>query len=320
MTNQNQPPRSRAMQTAPAQGLSADLAAWGDFDPAAAADQVQGLKEHRFSGGRMLEKLVEGVTTLRILPPRPDSGMKTPFRVCYEHFIDVPGVGKVSFYCPRLESGGQERCPACEESAKLMASRAKFDQERGKKIKANAKFLANVLVRGKENDGPKVWKGGSNQMETMLGWLLKMRVNFVHPTRGQDVLVDRTGTELETRYALSLNHEGPSPICEDQAQAMQWLEGTHDLDGVVELLTYQEILDKLAGVKPRDARPGTTRPALGGGAPAQGGAGYGQRGFGGGAPATARPAARGPAQPPPVDAEFEDEFGSDPGGDDDTPF
>ena len=191
---------------------SDEFAAYDNFTVEDAKKDREAIDDNANANSRLLGKLAEGLTTLRVLPGRPG---KPPFRIAFKHFFQVGGEN-VSFYCPRMEA--KQKCRACTEAAQLMASSSDLDQKMGKKMRVSQKFLANVLVRGKEDVlGVKVWEGSSKQHEKLLDFRDRLGVNYTHPLQGQDVSVIRSGTGMETEYSISLDHNGKSPIARSKS-------------------------------------------------------------------------------------------------------
>lgn len=272
-----------------------DLASFGDFSAEDARDESAALKDFALSSGKMLGKFPEGATNVRVLPKRPDSKQTTCFLTVFKHVFNV-GRATVSFYCPRMMSGGKQPCPACKEATRLLGQRSQNDQEAGKEMRVAQRFLANSVVRGKEDVlGVKVWEGSGRQQEEMLRFQSEMGVNFSNPVHGQDVVVMRTGQGFQTKYQLYLDPNGKSRLAKTPDAMRALLEQMHDLPSLVSILSPAEIQAKMQG---RDAAPGAGRgggTAWGGPAASQGSGGG--RSFG----------SRAAAPPPPAQNDEDDE-------------
>lgn len=214
------------------------ISMFGDFDTAAAEDHAAQAEKDR-GAGKFL-KLPEGKSVIRFMPPA--KGERVPFKTVWEHNIDLPG-GKVSFACPR--NNHKLACPACQQEASLMAQGL---DARAKGFKAKKRHYANVIVRGEEDLGPRIFGFGYTIEEDLISYRRDMDVNFSHPITGTDILVIRKGTTAtNTEYKTTLDPKGPRPLAESDAQLQELADAMHDLNTVVRSKTAPEIIELLQG-------------------------------------------------------------------------
>ena len=120
-----------------------------------------------------------------------------------------------------------------------------------RKLSAKQRFFAPVLVRGKEEDGVKLWGFGKRAYETLLGLVL-------NPEYG-DITDPESGTDLVVTYTRPAGASFPetkitprrksSSLHEDTAKAAELMESVPDYEEVFANAKrtskdVQEILDR----------------------------------------------------------------------------
>jgi len=243
-------------------GSRTGVALWGDFDDESAREQAD--RDEKDRGVGKFLKLKEGKTILRVLPPA--RGEKVPFKTVWEHNLKLPG-GNVAFACPR--NNFKLPCPACQQESKL---KQEGMDERAKGFRAKKRYYANVIVRGEEELGPRIWGFGAMIEEDLMSIRNDGGVNFSHPISGVDLIVTRKGTgENDTEYKVIANPKGPTPLASDEVM-QELAESMHDLGSIVRTKTASEIIDAIAGRVSNDRggnRLGSGEQPRGGGAAAQ---------------------------------------------------
>ena len=222
------------------------LVKYGSYDIEEAEQDAKELSEGK---DRVFVKLGVGKTRVRFIPPLPDRKWK---RVTFVHYIDVPGVGRRSFTCPRMEA--KQPCPSCKTAQKLAASDNALDQERAKKLQPKRRCLANVILRSQAEDGPKILAFGP-QIENQLVEMRKdldLGGNFIDPVEGFDILIMRTGTgQNDTEYKVVAADKGKScALHDDVVQMNEWIKNQHNLENRVKLYNVEDIQRILRGEKP----------------------------------------------------------------------
>lgn len=222
-----------------------------EFEEYTAEDaQKDKAEQQAQSGSGRYIKVQPGKNTFRILPARPGEKWK---RVFWKHFIDVPGAGTVSFYCPRMETRGQRKCRACERERKLRASGNPLDEKLADRHKPTRKVVCNAVDRRNEEAGPALLEYGTGIDRDLTEMRDVEDVNFTHPLHGSDILIFKTGQgRSQTRYKVKEGKQGP--LHEDINVARDWIANQPDLRQFVKLESDEEIEAKLNGEDPRDRR------------------------------------------------------------------
>lgn len=230
-----------------AKKTESSLVKYGDYSVEEAEEDAKEMEDAR-SGGTFW-KLKPGKARMRFLPPLPGRKWK---RVQYQHFVDVPGVGRVMFTCPRMEA--KQPCRTCAQEQKFLASSNAADNRRARKLRARRRCMANVLDRSRPEDGPRVLAFGS-MIENQLVDLRKdedMGGNFIHPVEGFDILIIRTGLgPNDTEYKVIPADKGKAcALSDDVKQANEWIGAQHNLDKYVKVYSEADIDKLLRGEKP----------------------------------------------------------------------
>lgn len=219
------------------------LVDFGDFS-LDEADQTKREVEANSGGGRIL-KLKPGRTVMRVVPPRKGEKL---FKIAHVHYLDVPGVGRVSFNCPRLMA--KRKCSVCDTAAKLEATGEDMDFRKAKKLRAKQQVFINVVVRDVEENGPQPFRFG----KMILDQLIEIRQdeddggNFAHPIEGFDLKISRKGEgQNDTEYKVTTTGARPSPLHEDAQTMREWIENQPDLSRFMRVLSDDAIDRKLRG-------------------------------------------------------------------------
>lgn len=110
-----------------------------------------------------------------------------PFKSFFLHYsISKEG----GFLCPKGNFG--EKCAVCEFVSKLWNDGTEESKKMAKDLSKKQRFFTPVLVRGKEEEGPKVW----SYSKTVYEFLLK---EFVDP-ENSDLTDVKTGVDLSLEY------------------------------------------------------------------------------------------------------------------------
>ena len=226
-----------------------EFSEFGGFDHTAAEAQ---LKDAQKASDSFRLKLDPGKYRLRMLPGRNG---ESPMLAFWEHSIKLPGGKYAIFTCPKKEKG--RPCPSCAKAEALAARASEADMKAAKVYMPKKRAMANFIDRAHEDQGPKVWtfgamkaKGKESVYERLLFLLTDEDVggDYVHPVTGYDLLVIRTGLELDTTYSCAVDQRrGACPIHADTQQALGWLKGMKDLKRLTNLLPPDEIEAKMRG-------------------------------------------------------------------------
>jgi hypothetical protein len=207
---------------------------WTDEAVARAKEEAEANKPAK----RALGKLVEGRNVLRIGPARKGFNKGDPFLLTHWHTVDIPGQTNACFFpCRRLALLASARgdCAVCRKSVQMRGSTNARDQELGDKIAPGVQYLFNAVNRARQTPAWQVGKFGLNQYTKVLGLRdpKTVGVDFVHPTRGQDIIIIRTGsTPTGTRYQEMLDPRGCTPLLDASTPTSElaaFLATMHDL-------------------------------------------------------------------------------------------
>jgi hypothetical protein len=218
------------------------LVNYGDFTLDDTNELEREAKEN--SGGNLIYKFPQGRTVLRVVPPKKGEKL---MKVAYVHYLDVPGVGRVSFNCPRLMA--KRGCAVCRKEAELLATGEDIDFKKSRKLKAKRQLFMCAVIRGQEDLGVRVIRFG----KMIEDQLIEIRRdeddggNFAHPVTGFDLKISRSGeTENDTKYKV-VKTGGPKPLSDDATQMATWIEEQPSLDRFLRVLSDEQIERKLNG-------------------------------------------------------------------------
>lgn len=195
------------------------------------------------------------------------SGEKQDFRLIemdgdvHKSFYLHYNLGKqMGFLCPKKEFN--EPCPVCDWGWNLYTEAKDSKDEQLKK--ASQKFMPQqrwysaVLVRGKEDDGVKLWSYAKTIAKDIVNW-------FSNPEYG-DLTDPITGTDLTVWHEKQGGKSYPDVKCEprrkssplaEPEQASKWIKEAQEIDVKENLIhlsfdEIQKVLDTVLG-SPDDA-------------------------------------------------------------------
>ena len=173
-------------------------------------------------------KLKPGKNKLRFLPKLPGHG--SPFQIVWQHFVEGPE-RPVVFPCPwRMD---QSRCPVCDFGNKISRSNNPADRDAARKLWPSMRVFANAVDRSAQEDGPKIVA----MPKTVYEALINIRRDedaggdFTDPKEGFDIIIEREGTGLNTRYRVATARTN------SELENMDWIGMQHDLTRYAELPT-----------------------------------------------------------------------------------
>lgn len=216
------------------------LADFEDFD----LEELAGHAEKMKHAGNKFMKLAEGKTQMRFLPGKPGQKGIFPW---YEHFYVNDKGQKVNHVCP-LKSGGN-RCAVCErETAMKAKAKNRVDQEKAREYEANGRFHANVVDRADPEKGVQILSFGIGIMNDLLAIAKDEAAGgkFWDPTNGFDIIVDRVGKDINTKYKV-LPARNTTPLSKDAELAATWMEQRFDLTILKEVPSYEDSIALLTG-------------------------------------------------------------------------
>lgn len=224
------------------------LQKYGGFDLDEADEAEKDLKAS--GGSNAFLKIEVGKTKLRFIPPLPGKKWR---RVSHVHYVDVPGSGRASFVCPRLES--KRPCRLCTQANKLLATGNEIDERKGKKLLPQRRCYASVLDRNDPESGARVYAFG-RMVEQQLIEIRKDEDeggDFVNPVDGIDITIIRKGTgATDTRYTVRPGKRGS--LLEDAKEMSELIATQPNLEKWCKAPSDEEIDAILKGEDPREAR------------------------------------------------------------------
>lgn len=186
-------------------------------------------------GGMSFWKPDPGRSTVRVLPPM--GKMEFFFKEVGVHHLDS---GR--FYCPAVCTDGQEKCPICEVSHALYEA---GEKELAGTYRVSRSFWMNVIVRGEEGSGPRIFTPGVTIFSTMASYIADPEYGDITDwEKGFDIKIDREGTGLKTEYQVRASRE-PSPLGTEE-QVAEWLENAVDVDTYItgKIKSYDKLIDE----------------------------------------------------------------------------
>ncbi len=183
-----------------------------------------------------------GKYRVRFLPAQPK---KSWIHESWQHFIDVPGTNGRSVLCPMRTA--KKKCPVCAKAEEYSRSDKELDQRKAKGMWPRLQCLANVIVRGKEEEGPRILRFGKKVAEQILDLRDEdVGGNFLHPEKGMDLIIIRTGLGFETRYKVVAANKGQVlPLSSDVNEMNDWITNQYDLSHYAPKLLSAEDITKL---------------------------------------------------------------------------
>ena len=177
-----------------------------------------------------------GRSTVRILPPwkstGPFAGMFY-FKAVLHYGFKRDASDERGMRAYPCVAEGQVACPACQFQRALQASSDADGKELIRRLRAITKFYVNVIVRTVDADEAQVqiWGMGTTIIRQLRGYLEDPDYGDITDVEaGRDVIVEREGAALSTKYVLRLRPKA-TPLGLDD-----WESLVHQLDDVVAAL------------------------------------------------------------------------------------
>lgn len=201
-------------------------------------------KETLNSGSNYM-KLEAGENLVRFLPPAEPG--QAPYTKVYQHFINRgPADRPIVFNCPKRMNGGH--CPACAKADALIATGNKADKEEAMKLYPKLRVFYNVINRHDEEAGPQVLGVGKKIHEELMGLRANARAggDFFHPIEGFDVVIEKEGTGLNTKYTVNAVRNS-SQLTDKLETAQDWIDNQDDHKQQAYVPSLEEVKAKLLG-------------------------------------------------------------------------
>ena len=196
--------------------------------------------ENKGNGNSVFFRPDDGDTDIRIVPaPNGD-----PLKEMFFHYN--VGNHQGGIMCPKRNFG--ERCPICDFASSLWREAAENNDEESKKLSKSlfvrTRYFSPVVVRGREEEGIKVYGYGKTAYELLLGYILDPEYGDVTDiNEGTDITLTYTkptkpGAFPQTNLKMRRN---TSPLVEDVDAISPLLDRMPDFDSLFERLTPEQI-------------------------------------------------------------------------------
>ena len=181
----------------------------------------------------------DGENVIRILPS-PD---EDPFK---EHHFHYNLGANSGFLCPKRNFG--ERCPICDFASSLWREGTENNDDESKKLAKSLfvrqRYFSPVVVRGREEEGIKVYGYGKTAYELLLGYILDPEYGDITDTvEGTDITLTytkptRPGAYPQTNLKMRRN---TSPLLSDEDALPGLLQNMPDFDSLFERLSPEQV-------------------------------------------------------------------------------
>lgn len=166
-----------------------------------------------------------GKQTIRIVPSKFNP--KMPFTEMLFYY----GIG-TNVMPSRLnysdEDGNQLKDPIVEFTKQLRQTSDSENWKLAKKLDPKVRYFAPIIVRGREDEGVKVWQFGKELYETFLNLAVDEEVgDYTDVSQGRDIKLTTVGPEVTgTKYNRTTASPSMkiSPLSEDADQVKMWLD------------------------------------------------------------------------------------------------
>lgn len=181
------------------------------------------------------------IKRVRILPIN-DGG--TPFMTVYVHSITVDGKNR-KFTC--LAHQNDEPCPFCEAREELLSTGKESDKELAKNYRPKLMYIAKVIDRENEADGPKFWRFPSNYkkegiLDKIMANVRMLGVDVTDAVDGWDLAlnVERIKNPRGGTYPSVTSILAPKsgPLSTNAEQAKSWVDDTKQWSDVYSMKPY----------------------------------------------------------------------------------
>jgi len=196
--------------------------------------------ENTGNGNSVWFKPDEGDTDIRIVPTNDGDPLKEMF------FHYNVGDHRGGILCPKRNFG--EGCPICEFASSLWREGSDNNDEESKKLAKSlfvrTRYFSPVVVRGREEEGIKVYGYGKQAYELLLGYILDPEYGDVTDIQeGTDITLTYTkptkpGAYPQTNLKMRRN---TSALLEDKDAIPALLDGMPDFDSLFERQTPAQI-------------------------------------------------------------------------------
>tara|TARA_R100000093_G_C1931069_1_gene68740 strand:- start:227 stop:1000 length:774 start_codon:yes stop_codon:yes gene_type:complete len=202
--------------------------------------QLRGEYDANGNGNSVWFRPDDGDTDIRIIPT-PDGD---PLKEMFFHYN--VGEHRGGILCPKRNFG--ENCPICEFASALWREGSDNNDEESKKLAKSLfvrqRYFSPVVVRGREEEGIKVYGYGKTAYELLLGYILDPEYGDVTDIQeGTDITLTYTkptkpGAYPQTSLKMRRN---TSPLLEDKDAIPALLDRMPDFESLFERLSPEQV-------------------------------------------------------------------------------
>lgn len=189
-----------------------------------------------------------GENLFRILPPL--KGMAEPWVTVHQHFHKTNGKIFV-FNCPTRMAN--QRCPTCEQKTRLEKAGDTASLKKAEECKVSTRNFAFAIDRENPDAGIRVFGFGATIKERFRNFRDKQKKDFTDLKEGFDVLIDKSGEGLNTKYQVDTASQ--CPVVEEGSMKAfnKWAGELPSLTDFMKVMEFDDIVNKAAlvlGVTP----------------------------------------------------------------------
>lgn len=207
------------------------------------AEQKGGSFDNPFKTGVDMFKPQGGENVIRIMPPTWPDAEHYGYPIWVHQGI---GAEKSTYLClEKMEQG--ESCPICKAAADALSD---GEEDENKKLKAKARYVAWVVDRNEKKPIPRLWSLSWTQdrdIAVLCNDQRRGRTIWIdNPDVGFDVIFNKTGEMLKTKYIGYRLDSETTPLHDDQDRQDELLAFVEDNPAPDQLKYYSaEHLEKV---------------------------------------------------------------------------
>lgn len=207
-------------------------------------------------GGDILWYKLDKMNVLRILPPWDAKGRF--YMEVYKHY----NLGQYNHTCVQKTFPDQGiPCPICA-AVKHLTERG-YDRKQIGQYRPRYASYTNVVVRGQEQLGVQICRMPRVVIDPVILWQFSAEVGpLVDVNRGIDLVITKSGTGLDTKYATTTSPNGRTPLHPDEQVAARLLDGMYKLDQIFRMPNYEALQTILGDAEGLLARFGESTVVL----------------------------------------------------------
>lgn len=199
-------------------------------------EKLDNLDNKKKGGDNRFFRPELGVQEIRFLP----SEDKDPFKEFWFHYNL-----KTTVMCPKRNFN--EECPVCEYATSLWKEGTDESKKMAKELFSRQRFFANVIVRGKEEEGPKPYGFGKELFKKLLSTVLDPDYgDITDADKGRDVKLTYEKADLKKFPTSDITIKPVTkPILGTKKEVKDILDKIQPLDSFMDRKTPAEVKEIL---------------------------------------------------------------------------